>query len=110
VPITTKVVSEITEKCDVYSLALSILFIYVRGHVLIKHVTQGNQNMVGRETSSLKYVAPPKSASLIIWCPEESSRKIIFSAEKSNSAHKKMCASFYLKKERKFCAVNFDDT
>ena len=40
---------EITEKCDVYSLALSILFIYVRGHVLIKHVTQGNQNMVGRE-------------------------------------------------------------
>ena len=40
---------KITEKCDVYSLALSILFIYVRGHVLIKHVTQGNQNMVGRE-------------------------------------------------------------
>lgn len=40
---------DITEKCDIYSLALSILFLYVRGHILIKHVTQGSQALVGQE-------------------------------------------------------------
>lgn len=40
---------DVTEKCDVYSLALSILFMYARGHILIKHVTKGMQNIVGPE-------------------------------------------------------------
>ncbi|XP_071158855.1 calcium/calmodulin-dependent protein kinase type II delta chain-like [Mytilus edulis] len=49
----------ITEKCDIYSLALSILFLYVRGHILIKHITKGVQAMVGYEkadTVSMKIV------------------------------------------------------
>ncbi|XP_052096159.1 probable serine/threonine-protein kinase fhkD [Mytilus californianus] len=50
---------QITEKCDIYSLALSILFLYVRGHILIKHITKGVQAMVGYEkadTVSMKIV------------------------------------------------------
>ncbi|CAC5387596.1 unnamed protein product [Mytilus coruscus] len=50
---------QITEKCDIYSLALSILFLYVRGHILIKHITKGVQAMVGHEkadTVSMKIV------------------------------------------------------